>query len=211
MLRLPGPGSARARSYFATQGQLAVTEEAKAQNAALAAQVMRLERELKAAIDRKAKAIARAQLTKSGHLYALSNVGSFGEDLYKIGMTRRFEPLVRVKELGDASVPFPCDVHAVIYCENAPALECKRHQHFADRRVNLINLRREYFRVTLEEIMVAVRKYYGEITFVKYPEAAEYRETLAKRKADSVATPATTATRTVAVAPACIDAPYATV
>lgn len=181
----------KARLAFerATQGQLEVTEQTKQQNAALAAQVAKLENELKDAIDRKAKAIARAQLTKSGHLYVLSNVGSFGDDMYKLGMTRRLDPLERVKELGDASVPFPFDVHAVIFSEDAPGLECKLHQHFADRRVNLVNLRREYFRVTLEEIMAAVALYFGEITFVKFPEAAEYRETMAQRKAGGITTP----------------------
>ncbi|MBI3468849.1 MAG: DUF4041 domain-containing protein [Planctomycetes bacterium] len=178
----------RARLAFerATQGQLAATEQTKAQNAALAAQVAKLENELKEAIDRKAKAIARAQLTKSGHVYVLSNIGSFGDEVFKVGMTRRFEPLERVKELGDASVPFPFDVHAMIYSENAPELENKLHQHFAHRRVNLVNLRREYFQVTLEEIIEAVSGYFGEITFVKVPEAAEYRETIAQRKASQL-------------------------
>ncbi|HEV7301301.1 MAG TPA: DUF4041 domain-containing protein [Tepidisphaeraceae bacterium] len=182
----------RARLAFerATQGQVAMTVQAQAQTAALAVQVAKLENELKDAIDRKAKAIARAQLTKSGYIYVLSNVGSFGDDMYKLGMTRRLDPLERVKELGDASVPFPFDVHAVLYSEDAPRLECKLHQHFASRRVNLINHRREYFRVTLDEIIAAVKELHGEITFVKSAEAAEYRETLAKRKADADATAA---------------------
>lgn len=181
----------RARLAFerATQRQTAMTEETKAQNTLLAVQVAKLEKELKDAIDRKAKAIARAQLTKSGHVYVLSNIGSFGDDLYKIGMTRRFEPLERVKELGDASVPFEFDVHAMIYSEDAPALEYKLHKHFAERRVNLVNLRREYFHVTLEEIIQAVSEYFGEITFVKVPEAAEYRQTMAQRKANGVTDP----------------------
>jgi multidrug efflux pump subunit AcrA (membrane-fusion protein) len=172
----------KARLAFerATKGQIEATEQTKAQNAALAAQVAKLENELKEAIDRKAKAIARAQLTKSGHVYILSNIGSFGEDVYKLGLTRRLEPLERVKELGDASVPFEFDVHAMIYSENAPELERKLHSHFSDRRVNMVNLRREYFRVTLEEIIEAVSLYFGVVTFVKIPEAAEYRQTLAK-------------------------------
>ena len=141
--------------------------------------VSKLENELQDAIDRKSKAIARAQLTKSGHVYVLSNIGSFGEDVYKIGMTRRLEPLERVKELGDASVPFFFDVHAMIYSENAPDLETKLHNHFATRRVNMVNLRREYFRVSLDEIREAVAKFFGEVTFVTVPEAEQYRETLA--------------------------------
>jgi len=85
--------------------------------------VDRLEAELKDALERKAKAIAREQLTRSGHIYVLSNVGSLGEGIYKIGMTRRLEPLKRVKELGDASVPFRFDVHAMVYSEDSPSIE----------------------------------------------------------------------------------------
>jgi hypothetical protein len=178
----------RARLAFekAAQSQREATEQTKVQNAALAAQVSKLENELKEAIDRKAKAIARAQLTKSGHVYILSNIGSFGEGMFKLGLTRRLDPYERVDELGDASVPFPFDVHAIIYCENAPELECKLHRRFAERRVNLVNLRREYFHVTLDEIITAVSEFHGQITFVKVPEAAEYRETLAKRKAAAI-------------------------
>ena len=128
------------------------------QHQKLEALVNKLESELAGAIDRKAKAIARAQLTKSGHVYVLSNVGSFGKNVYKIGMTRRFEPLERVNELGDASVPFKFDVHAMIYRENAPELEDALHQEFANRRVNKVNMRREYFRVTLEEIVLVQRE-----------------------------------------------------
>src|SRR5690606_38799350 len=149
----------------------------------------------------KAKAIARAQLTKSGHVYILSNIGSFGEDMYKIGLTRRLEPLDRVKELGDASVPFAFDVHAMIYSENAPELEAKLHRHFADRRVNLINLRREYFHVTLEEIIEAVSQYHGDITFVKATEAAEYRQTLAKRRDEGLTYPGLRPHSNIALSP----------
>lgn len=143
--------------------------------------VDRLEAELKDALDRKAKAIARAQLTRSGHVYVLSNVGSFGEGVYKIGMTRRFEPLERVDELGDASVPFRYDVHAMIYSEDAPGLETTLHKHFESRRVNLVNMRREFFRVTLDEIREAVERHFGEVTFRTMPEAEEFRKTLAMR------------------------------
>jgi chromosome segregation ATPase len=151
-------------------------------NAKLESLVSRLENELKEALDRKAKAIARAQLTKSGHVYILSNIGTFGEDVFKIGMSRRLEPLERVAELGGASVPFPFDVHAMIYCEDAPALENMLHKRFADRRVNMINLRREFFRVSLDEIRAAVAECHGHVTFLTIPEAAQYRETLALLK-----------------------------
>lgn len=139
----------------------------------------RLETELKDALDRKAKAIARAQLTKSGHVYVLSNIGSFGEGVYKIGMTRRLEPLERVDELGDASVPFPFDVHAIIYAEDAPNLENRLHRAFAQKRVNLVNGRKEYFRVTLDDIRAEVEKAHGLVTFLLEPPAEEYRKTLA--------------------------------
>ena len=143
--------------------------------------VEKLEQELATAIDRKAKSIARAQLTKSGHVYVLSNIGSFGEGIYKIGMTRRLEPLDRVYELGDASVPFRFDVHALIYTEDAPRLESTLHEEFAARRVNRVNLRREYFRVSLEEIMAAVERHHGTVTFVTKPPAEDYRRSNAIR------------------------------
>lgn len=156
----------------------------------LEALVNKLETELKEAIDRKAKAIDRAQLTKSGHVYVLSNIGSFGEGVYKIGMTRRLEPLERVDELGDASVPFSFDVHAMIYCEDAPKLESVLHKEFADRRVNMVNGRKEFFRVTLDEIRGAVAKHHGVVTFVLSAEAEEYRKTrvMVDAKADAGAT-----------------------
>ena len=143
--------------------------------------VQKLEQELAVAIDRKAKSMARAQLTRSGHVYVLSNVGSFGEGIYKLGMTRRLEPLERVNELGDASVPFGFDVHAMIYSEDAPRLENALHEEFAGRRVNRINLRREYFRVTLDEIMAAVERQHGTVTFVTNSEAEEFRKSSAIR------------------------------
>ncbi|MES1524119.1 GIY-YIG nuclease family protein, partial [Vibrio cholerae] len=89
---------------------------------------------------------------KAGHVYVISNIGSFGDNVYKIGMTRRLEPMERVKELGDASVPFSFDVHAMIYSENAPALENELHKKFDFQRLNLINTRKEFFAVTLDEI-----------------------------------------------------------
>ena len=145
----------------------------------LATLVTRLENELKGALERKARALSRAQLTKSGHVYIISNIGSFGERVYKIGMTRRLEPLDRVKELGDASVPFRFDVHAMIYTEDASALESVLHKHFHDRRLNKINLRREFFHVTLDELKKAVAKFHAIISFVEVPEAEEYRKTIA--------------------------------
>lgn len=138
-----------------------------------------LERQLQEAHERKERAIAMAQLTKVGHIYVISNIGSFGENVYKMGMTRRLDPLDRVRELGDASVPFHFDVHAVIYSENAPQLETELHRQFSDRRLNRVNHKKEFFRVTLDEIEQFVHQHTGaEIMFTKIAEARDYRETM---------------------------------
>ncbi|MEJ7738520.1 MAG: DUF4041 domain-containing protein [Chitinophagaceae bacterium] len=138
-----------------------------------------LESNLQKAHEKKERAISLAQMTKVGHIYVISNIGSFGENVYKIGMTRRLDPLERVKELGDASVPFHFDIHAIIYSENAPQLEYELHKKFKDRRINRINYKKEFFRVTLDEIEAFVNEHANaEIEFTKLAEAREYRETL---------------------------------
>jgi hypothetical protein len=162
-----------------TKARADLAESTGKQHERLEGLVSRLEEELKDALDRKAKAIARAQLTKSGHVYVLSNIGSFGEGIYKIGLTRRLDPYERVDELGDASVPFGFDVHAIIYSPDAPALEHALHQEFAHLRVNMVNRRKEYFRVSLEHIRQAVEKHHGLVTFVLSSEAEEWRKTRA--------------------------------
>lgn len=145
----------------------------------LKSRIKELEELLGKAQNRKEKAIAMAQLTKVGHIYVISNLGSFGENVYKIGMTRRLEPLDRVRELGDASVPFRFDVHALIYSENAPQLEYEIHQAFKNKRLNKTNYRREFFNVSLEEIEEFVIKHtQKEINFVKLAEAREFRESV---------------------------------
>jgi seryl-tRNA synthetase len=94
----------------------------------------------KAALDSEEKLIDyREQNAKAGYVYVISNVGAFGEGIYKIGMTRRLEPMERVDELGDASVPFWFDVHAMVFSENAPSLEAKLHERFAAGRLNKVN------------------------------------------------------------------------
>jgi DNA repair exonuclease SbcCD ATPase subunit len=103
--------------------------------------IEKLELELKEAQERKERAISMAQQTKRGHVYIISNIGSFGENIYKIGMTRRLEPTDRVKELGDASVPFKFDIHAMIYSEEAPILEKELHRKFEEKKVNMLNYR----------------------------------------------------------------------
>jgi hypothetical protein len=145
----------------------------------LQAQIEKLEQELKEAHERKERAISMAQQTKRGHVYIISNIGSFGEQVYKIGMTRRLEPVDRIKELGDASVPFQFDIHAMIYSEDAPTLENALHKAFANKKVNMLNYRKEFFKVTLDEIEQKAKEIGLETEFTRLPEAMEYRETLA--------------------------------
>ncbi|WP_282116991.1 DUF4041 domain-containing protein [Cellulophaga baltica] len=141
-------------------------------------QISELEQSLKNANEAKERAISRAQETKSGHVYIISNLGSFGENVYKIGMTRRLDPIDRIKELGNASVPFTFDLHAMIFSENAPELESLLHKEFDDRRINKVNNRKEYFKVTLDEIEQVVKdKYDKEVDFIKTAEAQQFRET----------------------------------
>ena len=120
---------------------------------------------------------------KAGYVYIISNVGSFGENVYKIGMTRRLDPMDRVDELGDASVPFNFDVHAMIFSENAPQLEAALHNAFSDRKLNMVNTRREFFRVSLDEIEQVVKQNYDKtVEFVKLAPAQQYRESLLIRQ-----------------------------
>ena len=122
---------------------------------------------------------SRAEMTRSGYVYIISNIGSFGENVYKIGMTRRLDPMDRVYELGDASVPFSFDVHAIIFSEDAPKLESRLHQIFDHRRVNRINLRKEYFRVTIEEIKAEAIKLKADVLVTMKAEAKDYWKTQA--------------------------------
>ena len=123
-----------------------------------------------------------AEQTRSGYVYVISNIGSFGEDIVKIGLTRRLDPEDRIRELGDASVPFLFDTHALIYSEDAPALERALHNEFDTARVNATNFRKEFFRANLDQIEGAVRRVAPQASFFRNREAQEYRETLAKRR-----------------------------
>lgn len=115
---------------------------------------------------------------KAGYVYIISNIGSFGDNVYKIGMTRRLDPFERVDELGDASVPFKFDVHAMIFSEDAPKLETALHHAFEDKKVNMVNQKREFFNVTLEEIEQVIKANYDKtVEFTRIPEAEQYRET----------------------------------
>ncbi|WFC83924.1 DUF4041 domain-containing protein [Enterobacter quasiroggenkampii] len=125
------------------------------------------------------RAISMAQQTRSGHVYVISNIGSFGEDVYKIGMTRRLEPLDRVRELGDASVPFAFDVHAMIYSDDAPSLENHLHKVFNEKQVNKVNSRKEFFNVGIKDIKSTVADMNIDAHWTMFADAKEYRESLA--------------------------------
>lgn len=142
-----------------------------------------LQEKLREAEEKNQRALSMAQQTKAGNVYIISNVGSFGENVYKIGMTRRLEPMDRVKELSDASVPFAFDVHAMIYSEDAPSLETALHKKFALLQVNKVNRRKEFFRVTLGELKKEIEDIGIETTWTLLAEAREYHETLTIEKA----------------------------
>lgn len=113
---------------------------------------------------------------KAGYVYVISNIGAFGENVYKIGMTRRLNPQDRVDELGDASVPFNFDVHAMIFSDDAPALEAALHRAFEDRKLNMVNQRREFFYVTLDEIKTVIKQNFDKtVEFTDVPDAEQYR------------------------------------
>ncbi|WP_123041386.1 DUF4041 domain-containing protein [Cohnella candidum] len=119
---------------------------------------------------------------RAGYVYVISNIGAFGENIYKIGMTRRLDPYDRVFELGDASVPFNFDVHAMIFSEDAPKLEAALHREFDSRRLNAINRKREFFNVSLDEIEEVIKRNHDKtIEFIRTADAEQYRETLVLR------------------------------
>ncbi|GAT32423.1 hypothetical protein TSACC_2821 [Terrimicrobium sacchariphilum] len=156
-----------------------VAAASEQERAKLEAELAELNQRLVAAEEKNLRALSMAQQTRSGNVYIISNVGSFGEDVFKIGMTRRLEPLDRVKELGDASVPFEFDVHAMIRSDDAPALERMLHTSFEDFRINKVNFRKEFFRIPLERIRDLVVSEALEATFTLSAEAREYRESVA--------------------------------
>ena len=116
---------------------------------------------------------------RAGYVYVISNIGSFGENIYKIGMTRRLDPTERIDELGDASVPFKFDIHAMIFSEDAPKLENTLHKAFENKKVNMVNGRREFFNVTLDEIKEVVQNHYDKTAdFIEVAEAEQFRVSL---------------------------------
>lgn len=148
----------------------------------LRARLAELEQLVADAHAKKERAVSRAQQTRSGHVYVISNIGSFGNNVFKIGMTRRLDPMDRIWELSDASVPFDFDVHAIIYTEDAPGLETELHQQFSGRRINFINQRKEFFHVTMDEIAAVVRQRCGDIELTLVADASEYLQSEAYRR-----------------------------
>ena len=147
------------------------------------AHIARLEAEIQALEEKFTRATSQAQLTRAGYVYVISNIGSFGEGIVKIGMTRRLEPMDRVRELGDASVPYRFDVHALVFVDDAPTLERTLHQHFTDRRVNKDNLRKEFFEASPEEVCGVVSKLGISSDWYFDAEAREYYESELMRAA----------------------------
>lgn len=157
----------RARTHLA--------EESGEERALSLAKINLLEEQLREAQERGARAKSMAEQTRRGYVYVISNVGAFGEGVFKIGLTRRLDPQERVDELSSASVPFPFDVHAMCYSEDAPALEHALHKRFSSHRVNAVNFRKEFFRVDLDEIQAAIEEMVDdEVDFTVTAKADDY-------------------------------------
>lgn len=182
---------AKARKEFEAEKARLFKEKAHRQNllqrlreTGTPEEVSAAEKELAAVDDAIHGVEDREANARAGYVYVISNFGAFGPDMVKIGMTRRLEPMDRVKELGDASVPFKFDVHALIFSEDAVTLENQLHQLFASKRVNLVNLRREFFYATPSEVEVALRRLDGSLLeFVAAPEAEEWHMSANSRNA----------------------------
>lgn len=166
--------------------RLLLSEKANKQN--IQKELSKLENKLNSLNKHKEDINFREAHAKAGYVYIISNIGAFGKDIVKIGVTRRLEPIERVNELGDASVPFRFDTHALIFSEDAYKLEKALHDRFAKQRLNQINHRKEFFRVPLEEVRNAiVQEFNGEsIEFRMQPDAMEFKQTLARAKAPNV-------------------------
>lgn len=160
-----------------------VEKSTDAERAKFEEKLRELTERLQVAEEKNQRALSMAQQTKSGNVYIISNIGSFGEEVFKIGMTRRLEPLDRVRELGDASVPFEFDVHAMIPSHDAPALERALHQRFARSQVNKVNPRKEFFRIPLREIRAEIEKLETDVAWTVTAAAREFRESQAIEQA----------------------------
>ena len=159
------------------KAQEQVAAASAAERAEFEARLALLQEQLQATEDKNQRAISMAQQTRAGHVYVISNIGSFGEEVFKIGMTRRLEPLDRVRELGDASVPFEFDVHAMIFSDDAPGLEKQLHRHFLREQVNKVNPRKEFFRIGLPAIRAELEQLGVETQWTMSAKALEFKET----------------------------------
>ena len=163
--------------------QKEVGQASEQQKAKYEEQLKELNERLKLAEEKNQRALSMAQQTRTGHVYVISNIGSFGENVYKVGMTRRLEPLDRVRELGDASVPFEFDVHSMILSDDAPTLERDLHKKFLRMQINKVNPRKEFFRITLNDIKNEIEKLGITAKWTMTAEARHYKESLAIEKA----------------------------
>lgn len=163
------------------ESQMAIASEE--QKAKYEHKLIELAQKLQEAEARNQRALSMAQQTKRGHVYVISNIGSLGENVYKIGVTRRLDPLERIRELGDSSVPFEFDVHALIFAEDAPGLENQLHRHFVMEQVNKVNYRKEFFRTDLAHIRREIESLGLNAKWTMAAAAQEYRETLAIERA----------------------------
>jgi hypothetical protein len=155
-----------------------MVEKSELERLAYQIQLDELKAELAIAHEKMERARSRAQETKQGHVYIISNIGSFGKDVLKIGMTRRLEPMDRVRELGDASVPFTFDVHALIESEDAPSLEASLHRIFEAKRLNRVNRRKEFFRVSIDDIERELDSMDIDALISRVPSADEYYQSI---------------------------------
>jgi len=165
------------------KAQAQIAQASEEQRAKYERQLADLEERLKVAEEKNQRALSMAQQTKRGYVYIISNIGSFGEHVYKVGLTRRLEPLDRIRELGDSSVPFEFDVHAMIFSEDAPALENQLHKHFVMMQMNKVNYRKEFFKVDLSHIREEVEKFGFAVKWTMAAQAQEYHESMAIEKA----------------------------
>ncbi len=156
--------------------ELKIAEQSESERASFKYELEKLQQELSEAHAKFERARSRAQDTRQGHVYVISNIGSFGKEMLKIGMTRRLNPMDRVKELGDASVPFTFDVHALIECDDAPSLEKSLHKIFDKKRVNMINRRKEFFYVNVDDIEIELNKLGINALINRIPSAEQYYE-----------------------------------
>ncbi|PAV08044.1 DUF4041 domain-containing protein [Methanosphaera cuniculi] len=164
--------------YEISQIQIELEEAAAKEQAKLKEEIERLKRELQEN-NEKIEEIEEKEISKAGYVYIISNIGSFGENVFKIGVTRRDDPSKRVQELSNASVPFKYDSHLYIFSEDAFALERELHERFETKRVNKVNSRKEFFKITMDDIKQIVEENKENVHgFKEYPDAEEYKDTL---------------------------------